>query len=525
MPKNESSSDASINIIFILALSIHFLDLFLRLSGVTFTYWHPILLAYIILAIIASAGPLGREKGNLLAAFLGKKFFDGYLFLTLLAYSIPLINLISYDLKEISGVDIQAWLGGIIIFAPIWLMYLMYSQPSRITQKLGTIYVIAWVLIFFFSYTPQIRTATQDFEIPGIMPGYTLETISSIAWKGIKDFGNQISEMPDKLDEWWERQLATARGEQYKGDIEKASKERLGVFIDDITTTRTEFKQDEEIKIKAKMHAKVLDNTINIKFTCHAENIHGRLEGTTQPQTITVQRTTDRTINCNFPNKEGERFNQGTTSTIKFKTAFDFDTGAYSDIFFMSEDRLNKLLDEKKDPFRSYGVEDTSGKSIFTEGPMHIGSKTGIENSPIPIDLKQQKFEDFISLSFANRLEGKIKNINKLLFVLPKEFKAQKISGKTVDNSWKKDCSGIKFKELKVCNNDIETVYEMPQQELKKLDVEKIINLDIDYEITQQDRISMLKDTPLASRSIKTFINYNYEIDKEIPIFVKGEKA
>lgn len=524
MPKNDDSSDSGINILFIVALTVHFLDLFLRLSGDMFNYWHPIIFAYLILAILAAAGPLGREKGNFLSAVLGKKFFDGYLFLTIIAYSIPLINRISYDLNQASGINLDIWLGGIIIFAPIWLMYLMYSHPSKLTQRLGTFYIIAWILVIFFSYSPQIQSTTKDFEVPGILPGYTISTISEVAWKGIKEFGTQISQIPKDIDTWWERQLAVAKGEQYKGDIEKASKERLGVFIDELSTTRTEFKTNETVKIKSKIHAKILDNPVNVKFYCNTENIHGRIEGQTQPQELIVKRSIDRVVNCEFSNKEGERLNEGTTSIIKFKAEFSFDTGAYSDIFFMSEDRLYKLLDERRDPFRTYGVEDTSGKSIFTEGPMHIGSKTGIEDSPIPIQLAQEKFQDFISLSFSNRLDGKIKKINKLIFVVPKEFKIKKILNKDVDSSWIKDCGEIKFNELNVCNNDVETLYLVPAQEATKLDVEKIINLDIDYEISNEDIIKMFKDTPLVSRSLKTFINYDYTIEKQIEVMIKEEK-
>ena len=501
-----------ITFFFLIAFIVHLLDIFLRLSGSNFGYYHNIFWFYFLLGIWAALGPLKDETKNAISNVLF------YLGLTILAYTIPLVNLIIRDFGFTDTIG-QNILEGIILFAPLWLVYLMYVHGSAFTQKLGFIYFTFWIVLLIFNYTEDIKNATNDVEINGFNPGRLIEYVLDQFWSGTKTvFSSTISvikSIPDSIGKWWEGTIcyATAR-DDCQGKIDP-TKDFIGVNIQDITSTLS-FYQGRPVRLPFLVKARALSSQVEINLSCKSTNPGGDVNGIIKPKSGFVIETIDtlqEQVDCEVnPEDQNNKLDLG-SHELKVVADFSFQTQARLVQYFTDEARLKSLRIKKQDPLVVYKefIQEPNPIAIYSNGPIKIGMGLG-KLQPIGIDTQEEDFIGTITINIFNNWNGKVKKFNDLFIVIPKGFNIVEINSEEFGQDWSVDCEGD-ISELNLCS-DVEQVIKIPEIYMKDITQGNGAAIFIDYKIPNNEYLTILEQgIPISTKYFKVFIDYDYILE------------
>ncbi|MBW2978594.1 hypothetical protein KY304_00600, partial [Candidatus Woesearchaeota archaeon] len=136
---------------FSLAFAVHIIDLKMRMYGGPFPIIHiPMLSLYAILAVMATI-LLSGDESSIADKILGIKTgdswigkFQKYALVSLIAYCLPLLNLTTLLFDQIPGISLQMIISTIILFCPIWIIYLFAHEDTILIKVCAGVYLIIW---------------------------------------------------------------------------------------------------------------------------------------------------------------------------------------------------------------------------------------------------------------------------------------------------------------------------------------------------------------------------------------------
>lgn len=340
------------------------------------------------------------------------------------------------------------------LIIPIWFYFSLIYAREQERGGLVTFLIILVVLLNVFYFVGGIN------GLRNMMAGLTPEEIQeglnfwTKGWGNLKTVWGNIK---TGFREGLERQLEYATGGYYKGKVEKNKVGPLGVFIDKLKTSQPRYYQSEKVIIWGTVKALSLGEGVNIKINCHKKNEKPDINKITviPDKTFTMYSLETRDFECQFsPGSlpSGEMnipFTDKTLHpigihTITIDAEFNFGTLAYLKSYFMDLERKRGMVREGLDPFKEFGIKDTSPIAVYTDGPVIIGMET---TSPI-IEVGEGIItRPRLGITLENRegWEGVIRSLSELVLLTPPGVEILHPDS---------DCGDVKFKNYSKDNCD-----------------------------------------------------------------------
>jgi len=488
---------------------------FNRFIGKGFLLWGLIYFIYTIFYWFFVVAPY--YKKNVWKDFFCAENWASMSMIMGLAWLLPLgIGYLVYGLNYLNkGWGDYATL--LMLLAPLWLFLIVFSEygsrsdgRTSAAQKLVIMYGVCFLVLFFIQY---YRLIFGKFGLEGRMMN-VYEPIMKF-YMFVLSAIHKIPQLGTDLQKEWDRQIAIAKGEYDPAMIDKKAKERLGVYIDDIKATSEFFEANEDVSIFGVLRAKTLEAPINISLNCYTEQDGIRIIGSKVVPDITkdleVYGEEEYDIDCIFDKgtlKKG-------THTLKVTADFNFYQHGYKKFYMADEEKTRALGREGIAILSHYGIKDEDPDAIFTSGPVMVG--VGIKNPPIKVDRNDPETMFTVGFTIDNSWEGKLRRMNQFALILPKGIELLKEKGTEIYN-----CGGYPFaihEEIEEESSEF-TAYEMNDpKRLKEIKELKAIRCPVRIEKSNYQQV--LGDTPITTQYIRSFIAYDYHIEKEKIITVK----
>ena len=318
----------------------------------------------------------------------------------------------------------------------------------------------------------------------------------------------------DHLWATYNESYAIISGDYYTGQVEDYEYEPLGVFLDDIEASDSEFLENENVIVWATLKAYTLeDNNISIKVTCSAKDGTKTIKGVVTPKNgeFNVESYDEDFITCTFSDKYKNKISEkpGYYSVI-FNATFNFTTQSYLKVYYIEKKRKRVLMTEGIDIFSEYGITDTSPVAKFTNGPLKIGMGT-TTSQPIGVPLSNKnEFSSYIGLTLDNNWEGNVKSINKIYIGLPDGLSFRDTCEDFEDNRRAKNNGYSHMVKEKIIREDNKKKYELPKSYKCSLKLD--------------NARSLLGNTPISIKYFKAEVDYVYHIEEKTSVTVKSER-
>ncbi|MBW3000203.1 hypothetical protein KY339_06035, partial [Candidatus Woesearchaeota archaeon] len=336
-----------------------------------------------------------------------------------------------------------------------------------------------------------------------------------------------IISLPARFAAWWtehspvqafgrfyEKQVAIATGDFYTGTVDANAEEELGVFLENIEPASKYFYETENAVLWATVRARTLETTkpLNISFSCHAQDIGTKINGTVEPPEVKGVFLEDIDINCKFLSG---KLGSG-TKPVTIKADFDFTTLSYLKNYFMNRESLQALKRRNIDPFLQYGITDTNPIAVYTAGPVGVGMDT---TAPLLGISPAYPVQPRLGVTLDNKWRGKIKKLNDLTIKVPEgmtltgcDFNIEPVDGTEEE----RECEGGVCRYTKV--------YKMKKSEGGRMGLDRV--KDITAFISFRCRIAIepgaipdiLGRVPVATHFFKVTADYTYELDRTATI-------
>jgi len=387
----------------------------------------------------------------------------------------------------------------------------------------------------------------------------------SKTWKGLTS-----------IDDAWRRQMDIATGGYYTGRVDENQNEPLGVYIEDVKPSDTEFYRDEKASIWASLKVKTLDDGIKVNINCYrgSKDSNGNFNEDEQkcndvypdPKEMGwIYDLEHEDIDCSF---DAGRLNEG-SNKITVQAKFNFETMAYLKTYFMDKDRIRSMLSQGLDPLGEYGIKDKKPVAIYTNGPVKMGM--GFSEPPIGIsDSYSVKPRLGVTVESNFGWEGQIGQIRELVLQIPKSMSldletCNHVFKNISDNDYSRCISGYKHfrskqfvdcrkqagldnddfddnggfksgvgdseqtefddclkKECKKENDGYNTYYldtNFDSQGLKNIDKFKTFSCRVNLDSPQE----ILGNVPVSTKYMRAKARYDYVIEKTTHVNVKRD--
>jgi hypothetical protein len=485
-----SITPGSINFLFIFAIACHLFDAFVLRFGQPMLSYRIVLWSAMWLIGYLTLKP--REYA-----------FDPYTLLNVLLLS-GFSFLVPY-LKLWIDMALPASFGDfVVIFAPIWIIYILYFLPDAPPwiRGFGNFYLIFWIVLAII-YGFNIG-AFQRIE--GINAGYInvyqpLTTVGKLMADGYKD-GYKNAKLG--IGDFWKSFNATKQGylnyavggDIYTGKVDSNAKEKLGVYLQDVKPSQSEFFTEDPVAVWATIVARTFDRPIIINTNCIAD------KGTKQQRkadkiipgaAYEVYSVDEEDLDCSF---DAKNLAKG-THKISLLVNFSFHTLGYQKVYFVDKSRILALQKENTDILDYYGVKDKKPIAIYTNGPVMIGMD--VKNMPIKLDRRSTNQVFMLGITIKNQWEGKILNVSGLNLILPA---FSRLDGE--------NCGGYEFEEKGA-----------GEYRLKKTLGEIKDYKTLRCPIAVHNVETALGNTPISIQYFKVTTNYTYELEKSVSITIK----
>ncbi len=402
---SESSASNGFTLLFIVAIVIHLIDIFLfnfgTSTGILFARATIYLVALSLPFYLSIEGEAEHKlKASLIPTGIVVLFFPIFLWI---------INLAPVDHT------VQETLHFLMFIIPIWPIYLALNSGSGALQTLlkayifllvaGAIVVIIGLYGSEIPQTPGLDIGRVDFErawtgFREVVIDNTFQGISSIISGARTEIDTRINE---------------SLGRGYQGDVERVSSD-TGITIQR-PNIRSSYSEDDIIRISIPVRVRTFkDNDTDIAFECSATSGRTRVLGNVTPNIETFRGFDTRTVFCEF-----ENLSRG-TYRFEFTANFEFETWGYTELYFVSATTIEQLFEggERIDA-RAFGIP-RMPRTTYTTGPVFLGTNNSQE---MPLEVHSDR-DTYIYLDWgvenANRLYGDINRINHFEVSLPSVF-------------------------------------------------------------------------------------------------------
>lgn len=408
--------------------------------------------------------------------------------------------------------------GGILIF---WLsawtqIQLGTSYPQIVTTTLMIAYFGFVVFkkekpaLKFLAVFANIAFFFLLFIVPTVFAPPNSALYNSIesqrtAWidmyEGLKSIGGEVYKGA-------QTQYYTAIGD-YEYGVEAEQQKPLGVFLDNVGITSPTVKLTDSINAFGTLRVESFKTAepVNVSVRCYVkdrENIEGNIEPIAN---FSVEQYESQDVDCIFP--EASSVGIG-PNVIDLEASFSFTTSSYLKSYFMEQTRIRDLRRQQKDPLDAFGITDKNPVAVFTGGPLMIGMSAGQQ----PVALLEKGQAGYgsgptLSITFdKNWVEGELLEVKKLSIAVPPGLMIDDVDGREVDCP-----SNDKEEQVCVLEADI-----LKRLFAKPIVLPKTIRLHTSIFNTQ----ALLANAPLALRSFKVSIEYQYVIRKGVEVTVAG---
>ena len=299
---------------------------------------------------------------------------------------------------------------------PIYFFYLVFSSRTEKNGKLAFLGIIILFVIVISSLDLTYQAYEQSFDVE------KTEELKTM-WDRTVEFFTGI---PKQAKIGYERQMEYATGGYYKGQVEEAEKEPIGVYLENIKASDKKFFQDEKVAVWATLKAKTLDENqkIDINLRCYSDyDTKETVSGVMYPQDIlSIYRNHEEDVDCRFEEGELPKGNR----KISIFAAFNFETIAYLKTYFMDINTMRAMERDNVDILGHYGITDKNPVAKFSNGPVRIGMEV-IKTQPIGIG-KDYDATPVLGITLENQWEGKIKRINEIVIYIPEDIELDETS-------------------------------------------------------------------------------------------------
>ena len=260
---------------------------------------------------------------------------------------------------------------------------------------------------------------------------------------GGADFKGFFGTLGSKITDIVQQRLDIATAGLYRGNVEKNRYESLGVYFANVRAADPQFYTDEPITVWGSIRSKTYKDAVIINFSCYRLKDSKRIRADRIIPDIKFPIFTLEEVDteCTFlpKDKNSPDAIKSGANIITLSAEYNFGTDAYLKAYFIDRDRYRAYARENIDPFKEFGIKDTSPASVYTNGPVEIGIGTG--QSLITVS-RGYAVKPFIGVTLTNRKEiqdkdkrvitrweGKIKNITELVLLVPPGVKLENDDG------------------------------------------------------------------------------------------------
>ncbi len=499
-------------LLLLIAIIIHIYDIRLRLSVSGSPFFNPaLIILYLIMALLATL--LLKDKTDTGLMYRLRNKLLPYLGISAAAYVIPAINYLadlSSGLFAILDIPIKLIASIIILFAPIWVLYILYVETTRITRIIGSVYALGWIIILLITISPMMTTMLEDQGLPavkGIMPGLTVSVlVNKIAanWQATKQAAQEARvDIPAAVRA--EIAIAQTGIDPRQSRASEASPEGPQMTI---RAVKQKYYENEPISVYATITAEPVEVPIDLNINCVATS--NPVSGKIFPDdkiTIETKETSD--IDCIFPKNS---LTPG-SHKVTFETTFNYETLSYIETFFMTEETLKEMQKKGLDPMGGY----SQPEAITSKGPATLKITTPTAPSPAADNKKM-----VIGITMYNQGNGQIKQVNDLFIYIPKGFAL------TEDNydiySKIDSCAELPEEEAKICDIEAMDVYKVSSEELESPTYRNITYAkELRMYLAIEDAAKLTGDSPIKPASFHASLKYDYQLEQSTQIDVAGQ--
>ena len=398
----------------IILLLIHLFDAFVFGFGGSPQRILTMTIAYTLVTIYAVVFKYGADAKPVTYAILSAL----EIFLPMLT---GLMTYLGNMMPFIQSSGLQTYFITAITFTPFWVLYVAFTDGEK-SAKVAKIYLAGLLILALIIVFAQMSFPNFFNQAKGVNVG-----------RPIKDFFSQVSfsfgTIKTKLTGVFNLNVIKTRinntlnpyAKYYSGQVEQNSREKLGVYIEDLKSLTPNNYVDEKPIIMAQLVGKsFLDKTILVTPSCRIESRDYSAPGTPDPRdSIDLNYQLQRTVTCELPSQSKEGYYDAVIGAN-----FNFETWAYITYTFVDLKTIQNYYLQNKDVNTELGI-DPYPTAIYTSGPVSIG----VSSSKQPIDINTEKpANEAIKQQFGFTIDnawqqGSIKRVEEVDVLIPEEFK------------------------------------------------------------------------------------------------------
>ncbi len=418
-------------------------------------------------------------------------------------------------------------LGGIGGF---WILAVVSPASSYITKWITMVWLFGYTMVLFASPIARVKKVLiLFFNIIGFgllftafyggvfapdTPLYVALEGQQSAWgelyKDVKEFGQETATGI--------KRAYFIQFDEYEQGIEENREKPLGVYLKDVGVTSETISMSDKANVFATLKSQSFktDKELKIVVDCYESDKqelpdkHGVI---TPKKEFNVVEDEEQPVDCNI-----DAANLGAGKhDITLEATFGFPTSAYVKGYFMLQDQIRAYKrqhpEDGASPLDEFGIADRSPIAVFTGGPLYVGMGVGLQ----PIPLPEENYGPTLTITLdRNWPEGELMKVKSLMVAVPPGLKVSKVSGHPVE----KYCQ-VKENGEDTCILDKPEILdrlflpdEKPVRLKKNIRVETIIT----------DKAALMANAPLAIRSFKVTVDYEYRIKKQVSVTVQAPK-
>lgn len=419
---------------------------------------------------------------------------------------------------------ITLYFDSLIVFFPMLpLLFILNPElGSEWTQTIGTLYLIAWAVLFTANFIISMEAGdvstltpnTLNLAMPQLMQVW--RPISMVyqgaltTWEGIKE---RIGGVLTGAGDIWQRQIEYAIDPTAR-TVEESNAKKVGIFVSALQRTGGILYVGDEVSVFTDIEARLLDeqDDINVNVACVANlksaiatkweevKVHEKenIVGEVIPQEKFALASLDRqAVDCRW-----EHLRIPGSYQLESRIDFDFHTLAYMPVYFTSRSTLQQYLKDEA-LGKDVPVELDTIQTTHTSGPMAITLSMGQGT----IGVSPEVTEFTLAVSVDNKWSGTAKQMKRFALMIPKEFSLKRISDVSEKDIQQIPCDALQsYYNRPLCEDEVTKAYHIPlaHDEVKHSRVYRMyLNLD--------DPNRFLGSAQFLKRNINLVAEYNYQ--------------
>ncbi len=507
----------------VLAIGYHFAKLFLITPTLYYLLW---INFFMILFVIFLIFDPSERNGDVYRTL--------FIFVFLFEILIPYITNNFAVLQQIDFIRLYVSNGFIIL---TWIYYAVFIRGQGITAGLTRWFRIAiilfWLGVLVFFVGTSIRGNFTDIE---------LDTANAYQWYAAKLVLNKFSDgyvmLWDGLkstvanfQDIFSMRMKQITGEYYYGVVEESENEKLGVYLEDLTPSQTEYEENEQVTVYASLLARTLDDAVIVDVACYAGSEKNRVNGNVYPDDLfEIYNLQQEELDCSF-----EKLSKG-TNKVTYTADFNFQTIGYLKRYFTDRDALTAATRQGIDLLDEYQIQDQAPVAHYTNGPVAIGM--GPEEPLLGISESYAvKPRLALTLDSGKGWAGMISSLDEVVLVIPEEMSLD--IAQCTDDDWTtytvddciaseevhtsavaQECSGDESCLEEICTVQLEgyNAYTLAVDKPEYKDIKDYITISCRLNI--DDVSGLLGATPISTHYFYVKTRYDYQLSDDTSVTV-----